>query len=214
MNPGLTFETICIFGAIIRIFLYRYIYMCIDLYSYLYTCFYVYTYMYVSLYIHIDGTLCVLGSVIASIVFLFINGFITTADLRAWYYDNDYIVRNRDKIMSIMEKVGESNPVAWKAVKSFKELRPDYMFERSNSDSWKVLNPANSTKGGNIISATPDTPRATPVTSSKIKSSRTKSVFTDSFTSIHPFFNSNRISNINQILAEEETPISRRTNEA
>eukprot|EP00596_Hydrurales_sp_CCMP1899_P000980 CAMPEP_0119049768 /NCGR_PEP_ID=MMETSP1177-20130426/66246_1 /TAXON_ID=2985 /ORGANISM="Ochromonas sp, Strain CCMP1899" /LENGTH=294 /DNA_ID=CAMNT_0007027379 /DNA_START=577 /DNA_END=1461 /DNA_ORIENTATION=- len=159
----------------------------------------------------VDGTLCVLGSIIASIVFLFINGLITTADLRAWYYNNDHIIRNTDKIMSNMEKVGESNPVAWKAVKNFKELRPN--FERSISDSWKSLNPVDSTKGGINISATPDTPEGSPVTPYSIRASRSKSVLTNSFTSIKLLSNGNRISNLSQIVAEESVNFSMSTNE-
>lgn len=70
-----------------------------------------------------------LGAIIASVVFSYVNSLITTADLRTWYYYNDHIVRNTDKIMSAMEIVGGINAVSYRAVKNYKLIRPEYKIQ-------------------------------------------------------------------------------------
>lgn len=70
-----------------------------------------------------------LGAIIASIAFSFVNLLITTADLRTWYYYNDHVVRNTDKIISAMEIVGGINAVSYRAVKTYKLIRPEYKIQ-------------------------------------------------------------------------------------
>jgi hypothetical protein len=80
----------------------------------------------------VNRTVCVFGAIVASISFLFVSVLMITADLRAWYYDNDHILRHTVKIMSTLEEAGERNVIAWKAVQTFKLLRPDYQKESSD----------------------------------------------------------------------------------
>jgi NO-binding membrane sensor protein with MHYT domain len=101
------------------------------------------------------------GALIATVVFLFANLLVTTADLRAWYYYNDHIVRNTDKIISTMEITGGKNPVTYRAVKMYKVIRPEYVLQEktdSFASSPSIALPILSIHGPEILARNPLAP--------------------------------------------------------